>query len=151
MNRTALSPGVSDEYRAKLFRTSSNWRIAYNGLSCDIPVVAWDGILSSIFSTIEDKIMFPTAKGYLGMKWKAVERGDFICILFGGETPFIRNRLLVNLISFPLESVMFIVSWTERLCLYLMSIRQRPSCSFRQNSVLTLVLCRLMYRVECIH
>jgi hypothetical protein len=91
-DRTALSPRVSNEYRAKFFGTFSDWKIAYDEPSCDLPDVVWDEISKSIWSIIEDKMMFVTAKGYLGMGREVVETGDLVCIFFGAETPFLLRQ-----------------------------------------------------------
>ena len=92
MDRITLLSRTSDEYRAKFFRISSDWRIAYNEPSYDIPDVAWDEVPISILSIVEDKMMFLTVKGCPGMGREVVKRDDFICILFGSETPFLRRQ-----------------------------------------------------------
>jgi hypothetical protein len=63
VDRITLLSRTSDEYRAKFFRISSDWRIAYNESSYDIPDVAWDEVPISILSIVEDKMMFLIPKG----------------------------------------------------------------------------------------
>ena len=115
MDRTTLLSRISDEYRAKSFRIFSDWRIAYNEPSYDIPDVAWDEVPMSILSIVEDKMMFLTAKGCPGIGREVVKREDFICILFGSEIPFLRRQAPLTPDFIFKGSIVFIVLWTERL------------------------------------
>jgi hypothetical protein len=92
-DRTVLSPRVSDEYRMKFFGRSSDWKIAYDEQSCDLPDLVWDEISDCVWSIIEDKMMFVTAKGYLGMGREVVAIGDWLCIFLGAETPFLLREV----------------------------------------------------------
>jgi hypothetical protein len=88
-DRTVLSPRVSNDYRMKFFSSSSEWKIAYDEQSCDLPDLVWEEISNTIWSIIEDKMMFITAKGYLGMGREVMEIGDWLCVFLGAETPFL--------------------------------------------------------------
>ncbi|KAL9613338.1 MAG: hypothetical protein Q9167_002099 [Letrouitia subvulpina] len=86
-DRTALSPRVSDEYRSQFFTGFSDWSLKDNE---HYPSPStWTEVSKDIGNIIEDKDMFLTDQGYLGLGHEGLQRGDVACIFFGGEVPFL--------------------------------------------------------------
>jgi hypothetical protein len=55
----------------------------------DLPASAWELVSKDIGTIIEDTNMFLTTHGYLGLGHEGLDAGDIVCILSGGEVPFI--------------------------------------------------------------
>ena len=89
-DRSALSIRIREDYRAKFFSTFRDWNPSHSHLERmdDLPATAWIEISKTLGAIIEDKVMFVTEKGYLGLGQDGSQVGDIVCILFGGETPF---------------------------------------------------------------
>ena len=89
-DRTALSPRIDDEYRSQYF-TAFRGLSFYNSTSEDqnLPPPAWAKISEYIRTIIEDKDMFLTDKGYLGLGHEGFQVGDVVFIFLGGEVPFL--------------------------------------------------------------
>lgn len=89
-DRTALSPRISEGYRRVFFTAFADWSVPHSadGYS-DLPASLWAEVSKGIVSIIEDKEMFITAKGYLGLAHESLQVGDVVCILSGGDVPFL--------------------------------------------------------------
>lgn len=88
-DRTALSPRINDEYRAQFFAAFGEWSLSATGNEQNLPPSVWAAVSKNIGTIIEDKDMFITTKGYLGLGHEGFLEGDVVCILSGGEVPFL--------------------------------------------------------------
>ncbi|KAE8446690.1 hypothetical protein EG329_011734 [Mollisiaceae sp. DMI_Dod_QoI] len=88
-DRTALSPRIREEYRAKFLTTSTAWKLDHEALEQNLPANAWAEISKGIAIIIEDKDMFLTEQGYLGLGHEGFQVGDVVCVFTGGEVPFL--------------------------------------------------------------
>lgn len=89
-DRTALSPRIDEAYWRQYFDNFSSWGLHHSsGIVTDLPPSAWDLVSKDIGIIIEDKDMFLTTHGYLGLGHEGIEVGDTVCILSGGEVPFL--------------------------------------------------------------
>jgi hypothetical protein len=86
-NRTALSPRIHHEYRAKFFSTFGYWDTNNEKLIQTLPDTAWDEVSKGLGAIIEDKDVFLTQTGYVGLSQEGFEVGDLVCIFSGGELP----------------------------------------------------------------
>ncbi len=96
-DRTALSPRISDQYRSQFFSSLSS----VNGYdptnnSQTLPPSAWAAVSEGIATIIEDKDMFVTAQGYLGLGHEGFEAGDVVCVFSGDETPFLLGQSTIE-------------------------------------------------------
>jgi hypothetical protein len=93
-DRSALSTRIHEEYRAKFFSAFRDWNLSHpHGDPPDeLPAAAWAEISKTLGAIIEDKIMFITDRGYLGLGQEGSKVGDVVCILCGGETPFMLRQ-----------------------------------------------------------
>jgi hypothetical protein len=92
-DRTALSARIDDEYRAKFLTRFSNWKLG-DGHSPNqqLPSDLWAEISSSVNTIVEDKEMFLTEQGYLGLGQEGVREGDIVCVFCGGDVPFLLRK-----------------------------------------------------------
>lgn len=89
-DRTALSPRISDEYRREFFATFADWSVRRSADQyTNLPASLWAEVSKGIAFIIEDKEMFITKSGYLGLGHEGVQVEDVVCILSGGEVPFL--------------------------------------------------------------
>jgi len=89
-DRSALSPRIADSYRSANFARFSDVDLQHpDRIPAAIPASLWDEISRTVETIIEDKVMFVTAKGYLGLGQEACKVGDTVCIFLGGEVPFV--------------------------------------------------------------
>ncbi|KAL8748196.1 MAG: hypothetical protein Q9190_000015 [Brigantiaea leucoxantha] len=86
-DRTALSPRVSDEYRSRFLTSFSDWSL--NEHERHLSPLAWMEVSKVLNGIIEDKDMFLTDEGYLGLGPQGLHKDDVVCIFSGGETPFL--------------------------------------------------------------
>lgn len=91
-DRTALSPRVSEEYRAKYLTAFRDWKLSDEGGGQSLPAIAWAEVSKTIGTIIEDKDMFLTARGYMGLSQEGFQIGDLVCIFSGGEVPFLLRQ-----------------------------------------------------------
>jgi hypothetical protein len=93
-DRSALSSRVSEDYRSKYFSAFRNWNpdLPPNERLENLPTAAWAEISRTLGAIIEDKAMLVTERGYLGLGQEGSQVGDVICILAGGETPFMLRQ-----------------------------------------------------------
>jgi len=93
-DRSALSPRVSEDYRSKYFSAFRNWNpnLPPNERLENLPITVWAEISGTLGAIIEDKVMLITERGYLGFGQEGSQAGDVICILAGGETPFMLRQ-----------------------------------------------------------
>ena len=91
-DRTALSPRIKEEYRAKYLAAFSDWKLNYEELDQNLPARAWAEVSKSIGAIIGDKDMFLTIGGYLGLGHEGFQIGDIVCIFIGGEVPFLLRQ-----------------------------------------------------------
>ena len=97
-DRSALSFRVSEDYRSKYFSAFRNWNpnLPPNERLENLPLEAWAEISRTLGTIIEDKVMLITERGYLGLGQEGSQAGDVICILLGGETPFMLRQSQVH-------------------------------------------------------
>jgi len=89
-DRTALSPRIAEAYRSVNFARFSGLDLQHpDRIPEDIPASLWDEISKAVETIIEDKDLFVTAKGYLGLGQETCAVGDVVCIFLGGEVPFL--------------------------------------------------------------
>ena len=89
-DRTALSPRINDEYRSQYFTAFHGWSLhASTSEGQSLPPPAWVEISKDIGTIIEDKDVFVTAKGHLGLGHEGFQVGDVVSIFTGGEVPFL--------------------------------------------------------------
>lgn len=89
-DRTALSPRIDQTYWSQYFASFSGWGLHHSsGEVSDLPLSAWELVSKDIGTIIEDKNMFLTSRRYLGLGHEGIDVGDVVCILSGGEVPFI--------------------------------------------------------------
>jgi len=93
-DRSALSSRVSEDYQSKYFSAFQNWNpnLPPNERLENLPTAAWAEISRTLGAIIEDKAMVVTERGYLGLGQEGSQAGDVICILAGGETPFVLRQ-----------------------------------------------------------
>jgi hypothetical protein len=89
-DRTALSPRINDEYRLQYFAAFCDQSLydSTEEYQC-LSLSTWEEVSKGIGSIIEDKDMFLTAQGYLGLGHEGFQVGDTVCILSGGDVPFL--------------------------------------------------------------
>lgn len=89
-DRTAISPRISDKYRTQYFTAFSEWATHHSsGDLSSLPLSAWELVSKDIGHIIEDKDMFVTSQGYFGLSHEGCHEGDLVCILAGGEVPYV--------------------------------------------------------------
>jgi hypothetical protein len=88
-DRTALSPRIREEYRAKFLTTSTDWKLNHQKVEQNLPAKTWTKVSKGIATIIEDKDMFLTERGYLGLGHEGFQIGDVVCVFTGGEVPFL--------------------------------------------------------------
>ena len=89
-DRTALSARINAEYRAQFFAAFGGWSLSdTNGNEQNLPPSVWAEVSKGIGTIIEDKDMFLTTQGYLGLGHEGFQVGDVVCIFSGGEVPFL--------------------------------------------------------------
>jgi len=91
-DRTALSPRIREEYRAKFLTTSTDWKLNHGEVEQNLPAKAWTEVSKGIATIIEDKNMFLTERGYLGLGQEGFQIGDVVCVFTGGEVPFLLSE-----------------------------------------------------------
>lgn len=95
-DRTALSPRINEDYRSKFFATLSDVNLNDENWGQNLPAVVWAEISKNIGPIIEDKDMFLTTRGYLGLGQEGFQTGDMVCILLGGEVPYLLRQTVHN-------------------------------------------------------
>jgi hypothetical protein len=93
-DRTALSPRISEEYRAKFLTAFRDWKLNDEGAGQSPPARAWAEISNTIGAIIEYKDMFLTAQGYLGLSQEGFRIGDVVCIFSGGDVPYLLRQAM---------------------------------------------------------
>jgi hypothetical protein len=93
-DRTALSPRVGEEYRAKFLTAFRDWKLNDEGVGQNLPAIAWAEISKTIGTIIEYKDMFLTAQGYLGHSQEGFRIGDVVCIFSGGDVPYLLRQAM---------------------------------------------------------
>jgi len=88
-DRTALSPRIKEEYRTKFLVKFTDWKLNHEEMEQSLPAKAWPEVSKAIATIIEDKDMFLTERGYLGLGHEGFQIGDVVCVFTGGETPFL--------------------------------------------------------------
>lgn len=91
-DRTALSPRINEGYRSKFFAALSDVNLNDENWGENLPAVVWTEISKSIGPIIEDKDMFLTTRGYVGLGQEGFRSGDVVCILLGGEVPYLLRQ-----------------------------------------------------------
>jgi hypothetical protein len=85
-DRTAFSPRIDGDYRAKFLSSFSDWKLNEGQ---KLPAEAWAEVSKTIGQIIEYKDMFLSTQGYLGLSQEGFQVGDVVCIFLGGEVPFL--------------------------------------------------------------
>jgi len=91
-DRTALSPRINEDYRAKFMNAFGDWKLNDEGKGQNLPARVWAEVSKDIGAIIEDKDIFLTTQGYLGLGHEGFAIGDLLCIFSGGEVPFLLRR-----------------------------------------------------------
>ena len=91
-DRTALSPRINEDYRAKFMNAFGDWKLNDEGNGQNLPARVWAEVSKDIGAIIEDKDIFLTTQGYLGLGHEGFAIGDLLCIFSGGEVPFLLRR-----------------------------------------------------------
>jgi hypothetical protein len=93
-DRTALSPRIDEVYWSQYFARFSGWGLYHSsGEVTGLPPSVWDLVSKEVGNIIEDKDMFLTKGGYLGLGQEGFDVGDVVCILSGGEVPFLLREI----------------------------------------------------------
>jgi hypothetical protein len=92
-DRTALSPRINEGYRKKFFGTLGDLNVNDEDLERSLSDAAWAEVSKSVGQIIEDKDIFLTTKGYLGLGQEGFQIGDIICVFSGGEVPFLLRHI----------------------------------------------------------
>ncbi|KAH6884255.1 heterokaryon incompatibility protein-domain-containing protein [Thelonectria olida] len=89
-DRTALSPRIGDGYRSANFSRFSDVDLQKpNHIPTGLPDSLWEEVSKAVEVIVEDKDLFVTEKGYVGLGHETCAAGDVVCIFFGGEVPFL--------------------------------------------------------------
>ncbi|KAJ4197284.1 hypothetical protein NW759_016334 [Fusarium solani] len=89
-DRTALSPRIGDGYRSANFSRFSDVDLQKpNHIPTGLPGSLWEEVSKAVEVIVEDKDLFVTEKGYVGLGHETCAAGDVVCIFFGGEVPFL--------------------------------------------------------------
>jgi hypothetical protein len=92
-DRTALSPRINDAYRSQFFQALGDWASHKSRSTLqDLPEFAWAALSKEVGTIIEDKEIFVTEQGYLGIAHEGIAKGDTVCIFSGGEVPFLVRK-----------------------------------------------------------
>lgn len=92
-DRTALSPRIDETYWSQYFGAYSEAsRRNSSGDISSLPSSLWEALSKDVGIIIEDKDMFVTAQGYFGLGHEGLGEGDVVCILLGGEVPFLLRQ-----------------------------------------------------------
>jgi hypothetical protein len=92
-DRTALSPRINDEYKARYFSTLTRLKLGSNEPDQNILEADWIQVSRFILPIVEGKDMFVTEQGYIGLAEEGFQVDDLVCIFFGGEVPFLVRRV----------------------------------------------------------
>jgi hypothetical protein len=95
-DRTGLSSRVADSYRSRYLTSYSDWRLRLDSSIFDLPQGAWKELSGATALILDDKDMFMTKKGYMGIARSGFDVGDLVCIFYGGEVPFIIRQRAQN-------------------------------------------------------
>lgn len=90
-DRTTFSPRVCDTYRTQYLSQYPGQSISddIERVAADLPQPMWYALSSAIASVVIDKALFVTKNGYIGLGHDGIQVGDKLCILYGGEVPFL--------------------------------------------------------------
>jgi hypothetical protein len=89
-DRTALSPRISERYRSDYFAQFSDvdWQHP-SSIPTNLPDSFWEEISKAVETIVEDKDLFVTEKGFIGLGHETCAVSDVVCIFSGGEVPYI--------------------------------------------------------------
>ena len=107
-DRTGLSARVADSYRCKYLTAYSNWRLESDSSITDLPEGAWKELSNSVAQILDDKDLFITSNGYMGVARSGFATGDLVCVLLGGEVPFILRQLDTERESFRMVTECYV-------------------------------------------
>ena len=89
-DRTVLSPRIDDKYRSQFFVRFSDLDLQDSTkVPTNLPPSLWEEISEAVDTIVEDKDIFVTRKGYLGLGHEGFGVGATVCIFSGGEVPFL--------------------------------------------------------------
>ncbi|KAG7284472.1 hypothetical protein NEMBOFW57_010846 [Staphylotrichum longicolle] len=89
-DRTALSPRIGERYRSDNFAHFSDFDLRDpSAIPSDLPDELWEGISRDVETIVEDKDLFVTERGYIGLGHENCAAGDVVCVFLGGEVPYI--------------------------------------------------------------
>jgi hypothetical protein len=89
-DRTALSPRIADGYRSDNFGTFSGFDLRNpSHIPSGLPDSFWEEISKAVETIVEDKDLFVTGRGYIGLGHEGCAAGDVVCVFLGGEVPYI--------------------------------------------------------------
>lgn len=88
-DRSGVSFRLNDEYKARYLSSFDDYTIETSQSSQDLSEEFWNEVSKLIEPIIGEMDMFGTDSGHLGLGHKGFHVGDLVCILFGGEVPFL--------------------------------------------------------------
>jgi hypothetical protein len=69
--------------------TFTDWKLNHEEMEQSLPAKAWAEVSKAVTTIIEDKDMFLTERGYLGLGHEGFQIRDVVCVFTSGETPFL--------------------------------------------------------------
>jgi len=94
-DRTALSPRINEKFKAKHFTVFRDWKLDHEVVGQSLPAIVWAEVSKDISTIIDDKDMFLTAQGYMGLGQEGFRMGDIVCIFSGGDVPFLLRQAML--------------------------------------------------------
>jgi hypothetical protein len=81
---------MDDKYRSQFFVRFSDLDLQDSTkVPTNLPSSLWEEISEAADTIVEDKDIFVTRKGYLGLGHEGFDVGATVCIFSGGEVPFL--------------------------------------------------------------
>lgn len=86
-----LSKYLKARYKSKTYPQFAGWSTS-DLFKSELPTELWEIIASAAAGLIRGRKLFVTEQGYLGLGYPHVEVGDFVCILLGGNFPYVLRK-----------------------------------------------------------
>ncbi|KAK4233654.1 HET-domain-containing protein [Achaetomium macrosporum] len=89
-DRNPLSPRISEGYRSEYFSCFSEFDLQHpSHIPSNLPDSFWEEISKTVQDIVEDKDLFVTGNGYIGLGHETCAVDDVVCVFSGGEVPYI--------------------------------------------------------------
>ncbi|KAL1647158.1 Folylpolyglutamate synthetase [Diplodia intermedia] len=92
-DRSGVSSRVNDEFKQKYLSSCGNYVLKDDDLTSGLPDAIWKEISKSMCHIVDEMDMFLTGCGYFGLGHKGIHAGDVVCVLLGGEVPFLLRQV----------------------------------------------------------